>query len=440
MVQDLKLLKQIYNTFNPFQPLLAGDPVYVDCQEVRGSGDIIRWLGRDILISDPYTYQLYAGHRGAGKSTELLRLKKYLEDNHCFVVYFAADEEDINPQDAQYTDILLACTRHLLEELKNTDPKPLLNWLQQRWQNLKELALTEISLENLSVEAQISEFGQLTANLRATPTLRQKIREQLNLHTTTLIDALNQFIAEATKQLPAGYDKLVVIADNLDRIVPVIQEDGKLNHEHIFLERSKQLKALDCHLIYTVPISLIYSHRATDLLDIYGDAQILPMIMVRTPDEEVYEPGLNKVKEVIAKRVSQVNPHLSLTTDIFDGQQTLEKLCLMSGGHVRNLLLMMQSALTLTDSLPISAKAVQQAVTKARNIYSNSVDDHQWTELAQVYRSKLTRNNDLHRSLLFNRCILEYRHADDQGNIQLWRDVHPLLKSTKEFQAALKEL
>ncbi|NES01028.1 MAG: ATP-binding protein, partial [Symploca sp. SIO1B1] len=90
--------------------------------------------------------------------------------------------------------------------------------------------------------------------------------------------------------------------------------------------------------------------------------------------------------------------------------------------------------------LPISAKAVQQAVTKARNIYSNSVDDHQWIELAQVYRSKLTRNNDLHRSLLFNRCILEYRHSDDQGNIQLWRDVHPLLKSTKEFQAALKEL
>ncbi|NES00400.1 MAG: ATP-binding protein [Symploca sp. SIO1B1] len=384
MVQDLKLLKQIYNTFNPFQPLLAGDPVYVDCQEVRGSGDIIRWLGRDILFSHQNTYQLYAGHRGAGKSTELLRLKKYLEDNHCFVVYFAADEEDINPQDAQYTDILLACTRHLLEELKNADPKPLLNWLQQRWQNLKDLALTEISLENMSVEAQISEFGQLTANLRATPTLRQKIREQLNLHTTTLIDALNQFIAEATKQLPAGYDKLVVIADNLDRIVPVIQEDGKLNHEHIFLDRSKQLKALDCHLIYTVPISLLYSNRATDLLDIYGDAQILPMIMVRTPDEEVYEPGLNKVKEVIAKRVSQVNPNLSLTTDIFDGQETLEKLCLMSGGHVRNLLLMMQSALTLTDSLPISAKAVQQAVTKARNIYSNSVDDHQWIELAQV--------------------------------------------------------
>lgn len=53
-------------------------------------------LGREILFSDEPSYQLYAGHRGAGKSTELLRLKSYLEANDCFVVYFAADEEDID--------------------------------------------------------------------------------------------------------------------------------------------------------------------------------------------------------------------------------------------------------------------------------------------------------------------------------------------------------
>ena len=436
MVQDLELLTQIYNAFNPFQPLPAGDPVYIDCREMRGSGDIIRGLGREILWYNQNTYQLYASYRGAGKSTELLRLKKYLEDNHCFVVYFAADEEDIDRQDAQYTDILLACTRHLLEELKNTDPKPLLNWLQQRWQKFKDLALTEISLEGLSVEAQIWELVQLTANLRGTPSLRKKIREQIKPHTTTLIEALNQFIAEATKQLPAGYNELVVIADNLDRIVPVIQEDGKTNHEDIFLEHSKQLKALDCHLIYTVPISLLYSNLATDLLDIYGEVHILTMIMVRTPDEQVYEPGLNKLKEVIAKRVSQVAPSLSLETDIFDGQQTLEKLCLMSGGHVRQLLFMMQSAIALTDSLPISAKALQQAIAQSKNTYRNSLDEDQWSELAEVCHSKIISNNPLCHSLLFNQCILEYRYSDDQGNVQRWYDVHPLLKGTREFQQA----
>lgn len=169
MANDLELLKKIYNAFDPFRPLPAGDPVYVDCREVRGDGDILVELGREILLSDRRTCQIYGGHRGGGKSTELLRLKKYLEDNGCFVVYFAADEEDIDPEDAQYTDILLACTRHLLEELKNANPQPLLNWLQERWQSLRDLALTEIALESLSVEGQISQFAKITGNLRAVP-------------------------------------------------------------------------------------------------------------------------------------------------------------------------------------------------------------------------------------------------------------------------------
>ncbi|MEH2338866.1 MAG: ATP-binding protein [Nostoc sp.] len=242
MTQDFALLKRIYNVFDPFRPLPAGDPKYVDCQAVRGDGDILVEIGREILLSDRMTCQLYAGHRGAGKSTELLRLQKYLDEQGCFVVYFAADEADIEPEDAQYTDILLACTRHLLEALKdNASPASLLKWLNNRWQDLKDLALTEVSLDKLTIEAQISQFAKITANLRAEPSQRQKIRERVNPYTITLIEALNDFIKDAKSNLPPGYSQLVLIADNLDRIVPIAQEDGRSNHEQIFLDRSEQL-------------------------------------------------------------------------------------------------------------------------------------------------------------------------------------------------------
>jgi hypothetical protein len=103
-----------------------------------------------------FTCNLYAGHRGAGKSTELLRLKEDLERQKYYVVYFAADEEDIDPEDAQYTDILLACTRRLLDALKESaKPDPLLNWLGSRWQSLKDLALTEVSFDSLNVEDEL---------------------------------------------------------------------------------------------------------------------------------------------------------------------------------------------------------------------------------------------------------------------------------------------
>lgn len=110
----------------------------------------------------------------------------------------------------------------------------MLNWLKDRWQELKDLALTEISFDGLSVEAQVSQFSKLTANLRAVPTLRYKIREKVNPHTVMLLEVLNQFLSEAKKHLPSGCTQLVVIADNLDRIVPVIQESARSNHEEIF--------------------------------------------------------------------------------------------------------------------------------------------------------------------------------------------------------------
>ena len=439
--QNIELLTNIYNAFDPFQPLPAGDPTYVDCREVRGDGDILLDLGNRIKLSKENTCQLYSGHRGAGKSTELLRLKQFLEEKNFYVVYFAADEEDIDSEDAQYTDILLACTRHILEGLKNIgNANPVLQWLEGRWEDIKDLAQTEVSFQGMSMEAQISQFAKLTANLRGEPSLREKIRKKVDPYTVTLIQVLNQFLKEAKKKLPDGRSELAVIVDNLDRIAPIITDSGKINHEEIFLDRSEQLKALDCHLIYTVPISLVYSKRSTDVRENYSDTEVLPMIMVRTPNGEIYEPGLNKIKEIISKRISQCTTYLSLDTEIFDSPETFQQLCLMSGGHVRNLLLLTQDAIALTEELPISQRAVRRAITKARNTYRQTVEHNQWDLLAKVSHSKRVINNNEHRSLLFNRCFLEYRYLDKEYEIQRWCDVHPLIRGITEFKEAVAKM
>jgi hypothetical protein len=313
MASNFAFLKQLYNAFDPFRPLPAGDPAYVDCTDVRGDGDILEAVGREILYSDRKTCQLYAGHRGAGKSTELLRLQKYLDENGFFVVYFAADEQDIDPEDVQYTDILLACTRNILTAFKDrTDSQAVLNWLKERCEDLKDLLQTKISIDELSIEAQVSQFAKITTKIRSEPSERRKIRDLINPHTTTLTTALNEFIRDDKKNLPSGYHELVLIADNLDRIVPVTKTDTRSNHDEIFIDRNEQLKNLDCHLVYTIPISLLYSDRAASLTEIYGLPQVLPMIMVKTPENEPFSPGLDKVIEILQKRLKKVDPNLSL--------------------------------------------------------------------------------------------------------------------------------
>lgn len=444
-------LTEIYNAIDPFRPLEAGDPNYVDTRAVRGDADILVDLGRDIVRSRDNTYQLYAGHRGAGKSTELLKLKADLEKKGCFVVYFAAvgDNGDIDPEDAEYTDILLSCTRHLLEDLQPekglqeaVNANSLLDWLRGRLITMKEIGLTEISLDGLSVEVGIQEFAKLSTTLRAVPSERRRIREMVNPHTVTLVAALNEFINDAKQKLPSDRRKLVAIADNLDRIVPIRQEDGRSNHDEIFIDRSDQLRRLDCHVIYTIPISMVYSNRANDLKDLYGNHQILPMIMVRYPDGSICPAGMAVLKQMLTKRILEnatlkaVMPHATLEQDIFETEEILERLCLASGGHVRELMLLVKEALNYTEAFPIGVKAVQRAISTTRDTYRRTVERGQWSTLAQVAQVKRIENDDIHRSLLFNRCILEYRYFDDEGNMQCWYDAHPLIKTLPEFQSA----
>ena len=440
MTSDFAFLKRLYNAFDPDRALPAGDPAYVDCTDVRGDGDILEAVGREILYSDRKTCQLYAGHKGAGKSTELLRLQQFLDEKGFFVVYFAAEEEDIDPEDVQYTDILLACTRNILTALKDiADSQPVLNWLKERWEDLKDLLQTKISIEELSIEVQVSQFAKITTKMRSEPSERQKIRDLINPHTTTLTKALNEFIRDAKKNLPSQYHELVLIADNLDRIVPITKADNRSNHDEIFIDRNEQLKNLDCHLVYTIPISLLYSDRAASLTDIYGTSQVLPMIMVQTSENEPYQKGINKVIELLQKRLNTVDSSKSIV-DFFESRSSLEMLCLMSGGHARNLLLLMKQALKYTNTLPISNKALQRSVSELRKTYKDTIYANEWEALAKVHHDKEITNDKLYRGLLFNRCILEYRYQEQNGESNVWYDIHPLIKGIKEFQDTYNHL
>lgn len=409
---------------------------------MRGDSNILEELGTEILSLDRNTYQLYSGHRGAGKSTELLRLQQYLDQQGCYVVYFDADAEDIDTQNAQYVDILLACTRHLLGSLKNSaNPRPVLDWLKDRMTDLRELANTPLEFETVGLETEIPQFAKLTATLKAVPSLRQQIRDKVNPHTPSLITALNQFINEAKGKLPAGYSQLVVIADSLDRIVPIPQEDGRNNHEHIFVDNCDQLTALDCHIIYTVPISMVYSRSFLEARNNYGtDAQVLPMVMVRTASGEEYAPGLAKLEDFIARRVynsAEVPSSLGLEPDIFE-PGLVKELCLISGGHVRELLLLLKAVTMRSSQLPIARKAVKRAISEARNTYRMTINSDEWLPLSRTHGTKRIEMDAQHRDLLFRRCLLEYRRLDDEGETKCWYDVNPLILGIDDFQAALR--
>jgi energy-coupling factor transporter ATP-binding protein EcfA2 len=430
-----ELLTQINDSFNPFQPLPVGDPRYVDCRAVRGDTDILQALGNAILRTTTNPCLLYTGHRGNGKSTELLRLQKYLDEHECLVVYFAADEADIEPENTQYTDILLACTKHLLAAVKDANSQPLRQWMIDRWQDVKGFLLTEIEIEKMTVQNQIAQFGKITTSIKFSPNQRQQIREKLEPHTVSLREALNEFICDAKDKLPDGKKRIVVIADNLDRITLIEREKGKTNHDEIFLDREAQLKGLDCTVIYTIPISMAYSSRATDLQNLYGSPEILPMVMVRTVDGNINHPGLDQMIGIVRERINKLTT-INLVPDIFETEESLREICLMSGGHMRSLMSLIQAAIININDWPITERAVRRGMTRLRDDYLRAVEDDEWSFLAWTSVHKQIKNNDKYRKLLLNRCVLHYRYSDENDEIQDWYDIHPLIIGIQQFKDA----
>lgn len=65
------------------------------------------------------------------------------------------------------------------------------------------------------------------------------------------------------------------------------------------------------------------------------------MIMVEIWEGEVYELGVVKVREIIDKWVKEVKLDLFLEKDLFESGEVLDKVCLMSGGYVWDLMFLM---------------------------------------------------------------------------------------------------
>ncbi|MFM7190149.1 MAG: ATP-binding protein [Microcystaceae cyanobacterium] len=343
-------------------PLQPDDPAYVPCESVRGDMDVLRELGDTIVLSgeeEGYTCQLYTGARGSGKSTELLRLRQYLEAQGYFAVYFEADKGDIEIDDTEHTDILLACTRHIIEDLKElADAQPLLGWLKDRLDSLVELGLTEVELEKVGVEFQLPQFVKLMTNFKSLPNLRADVRKKIDLYTPSLVEILNKFINQAKSKLPEQYfqGEIVVIVDNLDRMV--LQTDGQhSNYERIFIDRKNLMQGLHCHLIYTIPISMKYAPYSPTLAEDYDQLVMLPMIMIRNQQGEPHQAGLEILKEMVRRRLERSQVLIELE-NLFESSDALEILCRKSGGYVRNLVQLMQSAVKRSKLLPIADREV----------------------------------------------------------------------------------
>ncbi|MDJ0708236.1 MAG: AAA family ATPase [Leptolyngbyaceae cyanobacterium MO_188.B28] len=447
-------VSQLFRVCNPSKTLDLSKPedaqYYIDFSEVRGS-DVVNELRRTIVLSeDEPTCQLFTGHIGCGKSTELSRLKMTLEKQGYHVVYFESSE-DLDMADVDISDILLAIARQVSRSLEDTkirlEPTRFQRLLQGTVALLNsevtgfKLKLPEVQVAGsgmkLTEEVGLTEsegeyslsfgIGQLTTRAKDSKDIRTLLRQHLEPRVNIILEALNrELIGPAQQQLAQrGKAGLVVMIDNLDRIdnKPKLQE--RRQPEYLFVDRGDQLKQLQCHIVYTIPLILAFSNEKENLINRFGsEPQILPMVRTYNRNGDLCPEGLSALRQMVLSRAfpgQTLEAQLATLSAVVDGQGTLDTLCLISGGHVRNLLVLLHSCLKKADP-PVSKRLLDRVISQRRSEISKTITADEWRLLRQVQQDKAVQGEEEYQTLLRSLFVFEYRDED-----QSWFDLNPLL-------------
>ncbi len=433
-------VKAFFQATNPGKALFTDnqeieEKYYIDFSSVRG-GKIIEDLKDNIAMWSPDepTCQLFTGHIGCGKSTELWLLKQQLEAEGFHVVYFESDK-DLEMGDLDVSDILLTIARQVIESL-NTREK--LNLGEPtRLNSLIEGAIKLLQTEiEISPEVELS-FGiaKITAQAKASPQLRSKLRDYLGPRSNGIIETINQELLEpAHKKLKQrGKNGLVVIVDNLDKVDSSPKPWGRPQPEYLFVDRGEQLASLHCHVIYTLPLALRFSNDFNTLTQRFkSDPKVLPMVSIQLRDGKEFGEGMAKLRQLVLARAFphlEEQQRLEKITEIFDSTETLDYLCKMSGGHVRNILRILNDAIKKQKGLPISSENLDKVIQNFRNERTLAVDDQEWELLRQVAQTKKVKGDDGYQKLIRSMFVYEYR--DDHGS---WFNINPILKDSVELK------
>jgi hypothetical protein len=444
----VKSLSQVASAFD-VQPLQFGDPRYVDITAGRDS-DQLAHLRRCLFEYDErdgrFAKIAFTGHRGSGKSTELLRLEHDLSDR--FTSLHLEAENGLR-KDYDYTFFFLWLADELARKFEE-DGMPLGTKLVEDVANwFAETALVDVTTVKSQIEADaeastqgkagfywfsLKMLARLKSMVLGSIERRTEIRQRLQNRADELIDRVNLLLDDARRILKAANKpaNMLIVVDNLDRLEPEAIEP-------LFFRNGDFLKLPRAHLIYTVPIATVVAPNR--ISQVFEQNFTFPMVKVRAQNGKRFSHGIGALVSLIERRA---NPD-----DVFTSKRVIQDLADRSGGSVRDLMRLVQyaSRSALTDGKPkIDKASVTEAALTVQQEFERLLipGGVYYPLLARIHLAKHdafdTSNPEqveayrkFFSELLLNGSVLEYDGGEN------WYDVHPLIQNVKAFKKALDD-
>ena len=418
--------KRMYAIFSPSPLSVEQNNLYVDLDEVRGEADIVQRLSRVITLSpDKSTCQVLAGHKGCGKSTELMRLQAALEsDSPNYFVVFCDVYPTLDLNDVDFPDLLIELVRQVAEQLRNragVELKP--SYPKECIERIKKFLQSDVELQSVEVG---TDLAKITGMIKNSPDARRKVREALEPHTDSLLRAANDVIGQAALQLvKQGYAGIVLLVDNLDKMPIRPKENSNCDTaEYLFINRSAQMTALECHVVYTIPLSLAYSHQEQFIKTQYGGhLPLVPATKITSPPpaSAQFDAGIEKFREIVRKRLDQAEVSMA---EAFKGERVLTELIMLSGGQPTELMTIVREGI-ISSGLPITSAALDRARKEGQREYARILLAEHLDIIGEIAKQgayeRKAETEEAFRQLLNSRAVLQYVNDSE------WYGLNPMV-------------
>lgn len=447
-------IREITRACEVERPLVPGDPRWLDLSPARGDRATRKLLRRfEDKPAGEWLHMLFASHRGAGKSTELMLLASRLPPRyHC--LYFVANVQ-MDPNVIEVEDLLLVLAQgieHHMRAIHRPLPADKLervtNWFSTiirstEWARDASVALNAEARVGVEAKAEAGApvgagtslfaklFAGVSALFRVESKHREEVKNELKKYPGTLIDSVNLLLDAAADQL--GDRELLIMIDNLDRYPPAVVDS-------LLVRNGDRLRQLHCNLILTPPIGLLYRPHS-EQIDTYFPCEVMNTVRLRRKDqpydafdddghklgdEHKLGHGHKLLLEVLERRID-----LAL---LMPDQRAQDRLLVGSGGAIRELLALVVDAAMYAEGEALTLTDVEYAVGRKKQRLRDLINANGWwPTLAKIARDKQIVSDPACLDVLYHRLVLKY-------NGDGWYDVLPILTELPEFKHACKQL
>ncbi len=374
---------------------------------------------------------MFSGPRGSGKTTELLRFQKELEE-YGFEAFVVDVLEYVNPSSPiDITQFLLAFGLSFAEQVSEKYPDLVDSEgdFDGRFVRFVKRLNLSLNIGGVEVAASADGFSLAAAGQRVELDLKREmkgseafvseLRNRLSFHLGELRLEVANFCAELASKI--SQNPVVFIIDSMEKFRGTTANEAEVQAsvEALFVHHAEKLVFENLHVVYTVPPFLRILHPSF-AMHFGGIVRVVAAPKVRNADgSPIGGESFENFRIMLNRRV----PMGSLFADAV----SVDRLIDMSGGNLRDLVRLTKESITIAAArrveAPLGPEIAELAIEALKREYTFTAEDRDF--LRKIHAQGHLRDVTEEEVPRFAR-LLDTEVSLGHLNGSEWFEVHPL--------------